>query len=57
MRQLPLFISAVLALVAPSTSVGSDNAKPVRSTTPLRADETAVYKSVLWTYSGGKDAS
>jgi hypothetical protein len=57
MRRLPFVFSAVLALVLPYTTTASDKAKLVKSSTALSADEIAVYKAVLRTYSGDKDAS
>jgi hypothetical protein len=57
MRRLPFVFSAVLALAVPYTTSGSGKAKPVKSTTALSADEIAVYKAVLRTYSRDKDAT
>src|SRR5437764_13619083 len=53
MRRLTFVFSAILAVVVPSTT-NSDNSKPVKSTTSLNADEIAVYKALLRTYSGDK---
>ncbi|HET9304747.1 MAG TPA: hypothetical protein VFO46_01855 [Candidatus Sulfotelmatobacter sp.] len=56
MRRLAFVFSAVLALAVPYTTTASDKAKPVKSTNALSADEIAVYKAVLRTYSGDKGA-
>ena len=56
MKRLPFVFSVILALVLPYTITGSDNNKLAKSPTPLSADEIAIYKAVLRTYSGEKDA-
>ena len=56
MKRLSFVLAAVLCLSLPMFLSGSDNSKPVKSTTPLSADEIAVYKAVLL-YGGDKDAS
>lgn len=56
MKRLPFVFSAILALAVPYTTTGSDNDKPIKSTTPLGTDEIAIYKAVLRTYSEQKDA-
>src|SRR5690348_6780010 len=57
MRRLPFVLLTILALVLPNAIAASDNRKPAKSTTPLSADEIAIYKAVLRTYSDGKDES
>jgi hypothetical protein len=57
MKRLLFVFSAILAFIAPSTTIGSDSSKPAKPTVPLSADEIAVYKAVLRTYSGNKDAN
>ena len=49
-------LAAILGLILPYSLSGSDNSKPVKSITPLSADEIAVYKAILRTFSGDKDA-
>ncbi len=56
MTRLTVFFSAMLALVVPHVANGSNNSKPAKSTTPLSADEIAVYKALLRTYGGDKSA-
>lgn len=57
MKRLAFVLAATLGLILPYSLSGLDNSKPVKSTIPLSADEIAVYKAVLRTYSGDKDAS
>lgn len=45
------------ALLVTCHAVTSKGQKPVKSTIPLSADEIAIYKAVLRTYSGDKDIS
>lgn len=48
---------AFVALLLTCDAATSKSQKPVKSMTPLSADEVAIYKAVLRTYSGDKDAS
>lgn len=50
---LVIFVASLLT--CPATS--SKKQKPIKSTTPLSADEIAIYKAVLRTYSGDKDVN
>ena len=56
MKRLAFVLAGILGLILPYSLSGSDNSKPVKSTSPLSADEIAVYKAVLRTYSSDKDA-
>ncbi len=46
-----------VALLLTCQSATSKTQKPVKSTDPLSADEIAIYKAVLRTYSGDKDVN
>ena len=46
-----------IALLLTCNAETYKNQKPVKSTTSLSADEIAIYKAVLRTYSGGKDVN
>ena len=46
-----------VALLLTCHAAPSKSQKPVKSTTPLSADEIAIYKAVLRTYCGDKDVS
>lgn len=50
-------LAIVLAIVPACTSTGVMSNKPVKSTTPLSADEVAIYKAVLRHYTDHKDAA
>src|SRR4051812_21210810 len=53
-----LSVSAVLVALLLTYQVASSKShKPVKSTTPLSADEIAIYKAVLRSYTGDKDAN
>jgi len=56
MQRLSVSVIFVVLLLTchAATSKGQ---KPVKSTTPLSADEIAIYKAVLRTYSGDKDVN
>jgi hypothetical protein len=56
MRRLSVSVSFV-ALLLTCHSATSKSQKPVKATTPLNADEIAIYKAVLRTYSGDKDVN
>jgi hypothetical protein len=54
------FVAAALAIALPSLTpltIASDSDKPLKSATPISADETAIYKAVLRIYSDNKDTS
>jgi hypothetical protein len=54
MRRLSVSVTLVaLLLLCPAAT--SKSQKPVKAPTPLSADEIAIYKAVLRTYSGDKD--
>jgi hypothetical protein len=56
--QRRLSVSAVLVVLLLTYQVASSKShKPVKSTTPLSADEIAIYKAVLRSYTGDKDAN
>jgi hypothetical protein len=57
MRQLLVVSLVILALSMPYSALSSKSNKPVKATTPLSADEMAVYKTVLQIYNGDKDAN
>ena len=57
LNRLWFVFAAVLVLLLPYSVTGEESNKPVRSSTPLSADELVVYKAVLQTYSSGKDAN
>lgn len=48
---------ALIALLLTCLAATSKSQKPVKSTTSLSADEIAIYKAVLRTYSGDKDVN
>ena len=56
MKRLAFVSAAVLGVLLPYFLSGSNDSKPVKSTTALSADEIAVYKAVLRTYSDDKGA-
>jgi hypothetical protein len=56
LKRLAFVLAAMLGLILPLFLSGLDNSKPAKSTTPLSADEIAVYKAVFLTYGGDKDA-
>lgn len=56
MKRLAFVSAAVLGVLLPYSLSGSNDSKPVKSTTALSADEIAVYKAVLRTYSDDKGA-
>ena len=49
--------AALVALLLTYHAASSKGHKPVKSTTPLNADEIAIYKAVLRSYTGDKDAN
>lgn len=56
MRRL-VFAAAVLMLLVPHEAVSSKSHKPVKSTTPLSAEEIAIYQATLRQYSEGKNVA
>jgi hypothetical protein len=54
MKRFASVLIIFLAFVLPPLATTSDNSKPVKSTAPLSADEVAVYKAILQTYSKDK---
>jgi len=54
MRRLSVSVIFVALLLTCHAATSKDQ-KAVKSTTPLSADEIAIYKAVLRTYSGDKD--
>jgi hypothetical protein len=56
MRHLT-FAAGILLLVLPSTSFVSGEGKPTKNTTPLSADEIAIYKSLLRQYASSESVS
>ena len=56
MQQLSISVIFV-ALLLTCHAATSKSQKPVKSTTSLSADEIAIYKAVLRTYSGDKDVN
>lgn len=57
LKGVSFVLAAILGLMLPYSLAGSDNSKPVKSTSPLSEDEIAVYKAVLRAYIGDKNAS
>jgi hypothetical protein len=57
LKRLSFVFPAILVLLLPYSVTGYDSNKPVKSTTTLRADEIAIYKAVLQTFSRDKDAN
>jgi len=57
LKRLSFVFAGVLVLLLPYSLTGSDTSKPVKSSTPLSADEIAIYTAVLRIYSGDKDAN
>lgn len=53
--QRPSVSTTLVVLLLTYHAATSKSQKPVKSTTPLSADEVAIYKAVLRTYSGDKD--
>ena len=51
---LPAFILGIVLACPPASSTSN---KPVKATTPLSADEVAIYNAVLRHYSGNQDAA
>jgi hypothetical protein len=49
--------AALVTLLLTYHAASSRSHKPVKSTTPLSADEIAIYEAVLRTYSGDKDVN
>jgi hypothetical protein len=56
MQRLSVSMTFV-ALLLTCHAATSKGQKPVKSTTPLSADEIAIYKAVLRVYSGDKDVN
>ena len=56
MKRLSVSVTLV-ALLLTCHAATSKSQKPAKSTTPLSADEIAIYKAVLRTYSGDKDVN
>jgi hypothetical protein len=56
MQRLLVFVISV-ALLLTCQAAPSNSQKPVKSPTPLSADEIAIYKAVLRTYSGDKEVN
>ena len=54
MKRFASVLVTFLAFVSPPLATTSDNSKPAKSTAPLSADEVAVYKAILQTYSKDK---
>jgi hypothetical protein len=57
LKRLSFVLAVIVILVRPYCVTGSEQNKPVKSVTPLSADEIAVYKAVLRRYSKDKDST